>query len=124
MNLVLALVLFPSCWLQKQITHYDSVQTQNHKKATVKDSYHLPHILNTLDMLCGNNLFTTLDLLKEYHQIEVEESSRKKTAFYYSFRTLLLYLFTLLTDQYSCLLSTSLGTRPLRLHWQVCYPIH
>ena len=81
LNLVLALVLFPSCWLQKQITHYDSVQTQNHKKATVKDSYHLPHIPDTLDMLCGNNLFTTLDLLKGYHQIEVEESSRKKTAF-------------------------------------------
>ena len=32
-------------------------------------------------MLYGNSLFTTLDLLKGYHQIEVEESSCKNTAF-------------------------------------------
>ena len=34
-----------------------------------------------MDTIYGNNLFTTLDLLKGYHQIEVEESSREKTAF-------------------------------------------
>ena len=50
-------------------------------KATIKDSYRLPHIQDTLDTLYGNNLFTTLDLLKGYRQIEVEENSRKKTAF-------------------------------------------
>ena len=49
--------------------------------ATIKDSYPLPHIQDTLDTLYGNTLFTTLDLLKGYHQIEVEESSREKTAF-------------------------------------------
>ena len=37
--------------------------------------------INSLDRLYGNNLFTTLDLLKGYHQIEVEESSCEKTAF-------------------------------------------
>ena len=50
-------------------------------KATIKDSYPLPQIQDTLDTLYGNNLFTTLDLLKGFRQIEVEESSRKKTAF-------------------------------------------
>ena len=50
-------------------------------KATIKDSYSLPHIQDMLDRLYGNNLFTTLDLLKGYHQIEVEESSCEKTAF-------------------------------------------
>ena len=50
-------------------------------KATIKDSYPLPHNQDTLNTLYGNNLFTTLDLLKWYHQIEVEESSRKKMAF-------------------------------------------
>ena len=50
-------------------------------KATIKDSYPLPHIQDTLDTLYGNTSFTTLDLLKGYHQIEVEESSREKTAF-------------------------------------------
>ena len=34
-----------------------------------------------MDKLYGNNLFTNLDLLKGYHQIEVEENSREKTAF-------------------------------------------
>ena len=50
-------------------------------KATIKDSYPLPHIQDTLDTLHGNNLFITLDLLNRYHQIKVEESSREKTAF-------------------------------------------
>ena len=50
-------------------------------KATIKDSYPLPHIQDTLDTLHGNNLFITLDLLNGYHQIKVEESSREKTAF-------------------------------------------
>ena len=50
-------------------------------KATIKDSYPLPHIQDALDTLYGNTLFTTLDLLKGYHQIEVEESSREKPAF-------------------------------------------
>ena len=53
----------------------------NLNKVIIKDSYSLPHIRNTLDTLYGNNLFTTLDLLKGYHQIEVEESSRERTAF-------------------------------------------
>ena len=53
----------------------------NLNKVIIKDSYSLPHIRDTLDTLYGNNLFTTLDLLKGYHQIEVEEGSREKTAF-------------------------------------------
>ena len=36
-------------------------------KATIKDSYPVPQIQDTLDTLYGNNLFTTLDLLKGYH---------------------------------------------------------
>ena len=54
---------------------------QNLNKTTIKDSYPLPHIQDTLDTLYGNNLFTNLDLLKGYHQMEVEENSREKTAF-------------------------------------------
>ena len=57
------------------------IDCRNLNKTTIKDSYPLPHIQDTLDTLYGNNLFTTLDLLKGYHQIEVEEGSREKTAF-------------------------------------------
>ena len=48
----------------------------------------------------------------------------QKDSFYYSYRTLPVYSFILWTDQCSCILSTPLGTRPPRLHWQVCNPIH
>ena len=54
---------------------------QKINKATLKDSYLLPHIKNTLDTLYGNILVMTLDLLKVYHQIKVKENSRKKIAF-------------------------------------------
>ena len=53
----------------------------NFNKTTIKDIYPLPHIQDTLVTLHGNNLFTTLDLLKGYHQTEFEERSRGKTAF-------------------------------------------
>ena len=50
-------------------------------KASIKDSYPLSHIQDTLDTLYSNNLFATLELLKGYHFTEVKESSREKTAF-------------------------------------------
>ena len=88
------------------------IDYRNLNKATIKDSYPLSHIQDTLDTLYGNNLFTTLDLLKGYHQTEVEESSRKKTDFA-----------THIGHQCPCFFSRSLGTRPPRLHWQSCHPI-
>lgn len=57
------------------------IDCRNVNKTTIKDSYSLPHIQDILDTLYGNNLFTSLDPMKGYHQIEVEESSHKKTAF-------------------------------------------
>ena len=57
------------------------IDYQSLNKATIKDSYPLPHIQDALDTLYGNTLFTTVDLQRGYHQIEVEESSREKTAF-------------------------------------------
>ena len=56
------------------------IDYQSLNKATIEDSYPLPHIQDTLDTLYGNNLFTTFDFLKRYHQIEVEERIREKTA--------------------------------------------
>ena len=57
------------------------IDYRNLNKATIKDNYPLPLIKDTLGTLYGNNSFTTLDLLKGYHQIKVEKSSREKTAF-------------------------------------------
>lgn len=48
---------------------------------TKKDSYPIPRIDDTLDALIGAKWFSTLDLKSGYHQVEVAEEDRPKTAF-------------------------------------------
>ena len=49
--------------------------------ATVKDSYTLPRINDSLDALAGSTWFSTLDLANGYWQVEMDEKDKKKTAF-------------------------------------------
>lgn len=49
--------------------------------ATVKDSYPLPRIDDSINALSGSCWFSTLDLASGYWQVEVEEKDRPKTAF-------------------------------------------
>ena len=46
------------------------------------DSYLLPRIDDTLDALQGAKYFCTLDMILGYHQIELTEESKPKTAFH------------------------------------------
>lgn len=48
---------------------------------TLDDKYPLPNITDLFDKLGKSTYFTTLDLASGYHQIEVAESDRQKTAF-------------------------------------------
>jgi hypothetical protein len=48
---------------------------------TVKDSYALPRIEETLDALHGAKWFSSLDLQSGYWQVEVAEEDKFKTAF-------------------------------------------
>ena len=48
---------------------------------TVKDAYPLPRIDSCLDQLSTAKIFSTLDLQAGYWQLELEESSKPKTAF-------------------------------------------
>jgi len=48
---------------------------------TIKDSYALPRIEELLDCLGGNGYFSVLDMKSGYHQVEVEEQHKQRTAF-------------------------------------------
>ena len=48
---------------------------------TVKDSFALPRIDEIFDSLHGAKYFSTLDMKSGYHQVEVEESHKERTAF-------------------------------------------
>jgi hypothetical protein len=50
-------------------------------KATVKNKYPLPNIDDLLDCLQGAKYFSNLDFADGYHQIQIEEGDREKTAF-------------------------------------------
>ena len=50
-------------------------------KRTVKDSYALPQIEELLDVLAGSKYFTVLDMKSGYHQVEVFEEHKCRTAF-------------------------------------------
>nr|KAG5705225.1 hypothetical protein BaRGS_011251 [Batillaria attramentaria] len=48
---------------------------------TLKDSYALPRIEELLDALAGSKYFSVLDMKSGYHQIEVAEEHKERTAF-------------------------------------------
>ena len=48
---------------------------------TEKDAHPLPRIEDSLDALAGSCVYSTLDMTSGYHQVEVAEADRDKTAF-------------------------------------------
>jgi hypothetical protein len=48
---------------------------------TKKDSYPLPHIQESLDLLGKTQFFTTLDLFSGYWQVQMADTSKEYTAF-------------------------------------------
>ncbi|MCG8035390.1 MAG: DDE-type integrase/transposase/recombinase [Candidatus Thiodiazotropha taylori] len=50
-------------------------------KRTIKDSYALPRIEEILETLSGSKYFTVLDMKSGYHQVEVLEQHKCRTAF-------------------------------------------
>lgn len=50
-------------------------------KMTRKDSYALPRIEELLDCLSGNKFFSHIDMKSGYHQVEIYEDHKERTAF-------------------------------------------
>ena len=50
-------------------------------KKIVADRYPLPVMVKVLENLANANVFSTLDALSGFWQVELEESSKEKTAF-------------------------------------------
>jgi hypothetical protein len=57
------------------------VDFRNLNEKSVGDAYPLPDITEILDQLGQSKYFSCLDMVMGYHQIEVEEKDREKTAF-------------------------------------------
>ena len=57
------------------------VDYRNLNSRTVKDSYALPRIEEIFDVLKGSKYFSTIDMKSGYHQVEIEESHKERTAF-------------------------------------------
>jgi hypothetical protein len=50
-------------------------------KNSKKDSYALPRIEELLDCLSGNRFFSVIDMKSGYHQVEIYEDHKERTAF-------------------------------------------
>ena len=48
---------------------------------TVKDAYALPRIEEIFDVLKGSKFFSTIDMKAGYHQVEIDEEHKERTAF-------------------------------------------
>ena len=66
---------------KKDSTHRFVVDYRPVNDVTVKDSYPLPRIDESLDMVRGSSWFSSLDLRSGYFQVAVAPQDRPKTAF-------------------------------------------
>ena len=50
-------------------------------KMTIKNSYRLPCIDDLFDQLCGEMVFSKIDLRSSYHQVRIKDEDIFKTSF-------------------------------------------
>ena len=58
-----------------------SIDLRKLNERTVKDTYSLPRIEDSLDVLNGSCIFTSIDLKSGYWQVELDEKSIRLTVF-------------------------------------------
>ena len=67
--------------LKKDKTFRFCIDFRRLNKLTIRDSFPLPRVDDTLDALSGAKYFTKLDLSSAYLQVELDEAAKEKTAF-------------------------------------------
>ena len=66
---------------KKNSSHRLCIDYKGLKDITVKDIYPMPRVDETLDALAGSKIFTKLNTLSDFHQINMHERDIEKTAF-------------------------------------------
>ncbi len=66
---------------KKDGTHRFCVDYRRLNAVTIKDSYPLPRVDDTLDRLSGAQMFSTIDLTAGYRQIPLNPADKEKTEF-------------------------------------------
>ncbi|KAK3106295.1 hypothetical protein FSP39_017215 [Pinctada imbricata] len=89
---------------------------------TIKDNYALPRIKDIIENLAGNRFFSVLDMKAGYHQVEIAEEHKERTAFtvgslgFYEYNRMPFGL-TNTPATYQRLMEECLGD----LHLNICY---
>ena len=105
---------------KKDGTKRSCVDYRKLNDVTVKDSYPIPRIDDSLEQLAGAQWFSCLDVNAGYWQVEADEVDREKTAFtprrgLFDFKTMLFGLFNA-PATFERLMETVLAG----LNWQIC----
>ena len=113
------------CWFEKKDGGLRfCIELRKRNEWTIKDTYSLPQIDETLDSLQGSQWFSSLDVKSGYWQVEMDEESKPLTAFtvgllgFYEYERMPFGL-TNAPATFQRLMETCLGD--LNLHWCIIY---
>ena len=67
--------------VERKTENCECVDYRQLNERTIKDPHVLPRIEEVLEALAGNSYFTVIDMKSGYHNVEIEEEHKERTAF-------------------------------------------